>query len=152
METFYKVSVFFVSIKFFLIIQTSSSTVNLYIKRSIWIAFTFSFLIVFTGYILFRSQITKLGELCVERSGSVLSFFFFYHRTQRKKNKKKYCSAVTFMLVFFSPSHSFLIWVFSKQVYLIIRVVYINDIFTTFHLRIAKSRKQNKTKQNHKIN
>lgn len=145
-------SVFFVSIKFFLIIQTSSSTVNLYIKRSIWIAFTFSFLIVFIGYILFQSQITKLGELCVERSGSVLSFFFFYHRTQRKKNKKKYCSAVTFMLVFFSPSHSFLIWVFSKQVYLIIRVVYINDIFTTFHLRIAKSRKQNKTKQNHKIN
>lgn len=152
METFYKVSVFFVSIKFFLIIQTSSSTVNLYIKRNIWIAFTFSFLIVFIGYILFQSQITKLGELCVERSGSVLSFFFFYHRTQRKKNKKKYCSAVTFMLVFFSPSHSFLIWVFSKQVYLIIRVVYINDIFTTFHLRIAKSRKQNKTKQNHKIN
>lgn len=145
-------SVFFVSIKFFLIIQTSSSTVNLYIKRNIWIAFTFSFLIVFIGYILFQSQITKLGELCVERSGSVLSFFFFYHRTQRKKNKKKYCSAVTFMLVFFSPSHSFLIWVFSKQVYLIIRVVYINDIFTTFHLRIAKSRKQNKTKQNHKIN
>lgn len=150
-------SVFFVSIKFFLIIQTSSSTVNLYIKRSIWIAFTFSFLIVFTGYILFRSQITKLGELCVERSGSVLSFFFFFFfitepREKKNNNNKKYCSAVTFMLVFFSPSHSFLIWVFSKQVYLIIRVVYINDIFTTFHLRIAKSRKQNKTKQNHKIN